>query len=148
MKHLLASSKFRFAIVGLVNTALDFGILFILNSFGVKIFWANMLSTTCAFIFSFLANKHYTFQSNNTNVRREFILFVAVTLFGLWVLQAVIIRVALHLFADSSAHNGLHLLLAKLIATLASLTWNYVLYSRVVFAKNQTNTPNKGSANV
>ncbi len=123
----------RFGLVGGVNTALDFGLLFGFKALGVPVELANIFSTGIAFIFSFFANKKYTFKATGTNIIREIILFIIVTLFGLWVIQTIIIFLLqpplLALF-----HNGaIALFVAKLIATLASLTWNYLLYSRLVF---------------
>ena len=120
-----------------INTVLDVGILFLLKSLGLPAIAANIASTSAAFCFSFFANKKYTFKSTGGNVKREIFLFVIVTLFGLWVLQSIAIKaveVALH---GSGIPEGLILLLAKGLATTVSLTWNYMLYSRVAF-KNKT----------
>ena len=124
----------RFALVGVANTAIDFGILLTLKSLGVNVLLANTCSSTLAFIFSFAANKKYTFKTTDTNVVREMILFVIVTLFGLWVLQNSIIALTqapfIHLFGG---HKTLGLIASKLVATLVSMVWNYIMYARVVF---------------
>ena len=52
----------RFGLVGGVNTALDFGLLFMFKAFGLPIGLANIVSTSIAFVFSFFANKKYTFK--------------------------------------------------------------------------------------
>ena len=133
------SAPLRFGIVGSINTALDFGLLFILKSLGLPVITANILSSTCAFGFSFLANKKYTFKAKGGDVRREILLFIIVTLFGLWVLQSIVIQVILWLFTPAQGHESLLLVIAKLLATVVSLTWNYLLYSKVVF--KQKNLP-------
>lgn len=125
----------RFGTVGIVNTALDFGLLFLFQRLGMPIAAANILSTSIAFGFSFLANKKYTFRSHGTNLRREIILFTVVTLFGLWVLQTVVIYLTYPTGASLLRNDDLGLLVAKSIATVVSLIWNYLLYSRVVFKK-------------
>ena len=81
-------TKLRFGIIGGINTALDFGLLFVFSSlFGIPRGFANMLSTSISFIFSFFANKRYTFKSSSKeNVVREMVLFTVVTLFGLWII--------------------------------------------------------------
>lgn len=124
----------RFGIVGALNTAIDFGALLLLTLIGLPALAANIASTSLAFSFSFFANKHYTFQSNSGNVRRQLILFVAITLFGLWGLQSIVIALVnpwLSGFLDASVA----LIAAKVLATVVSLVWNYVMYSRVVFTK-------------
>lgn len=127
----------RFGLVGGANTVLDFGLLFGLKALGVPVELANIFSTGIAFIFSFFANKKYTFKTTGTNVMRELILFIIVTLFGLWVIQTAIIIIAEPPLTALFHNSGLGLFAAKLLATVASLTWNYVLYSRVVFKKSK-----------
>lgn len=138
MKDLLAqhAEKFRFALVGGFNTALDFGILFGLSALGVDKIVANYVSTSVSFIFSFFANKTFTFKAKSGNARREFISFIIVTLFGLWVLQPLVITAVTQLLATTALDDTAMLLIAKLLATIVSLIWNYVLYSQVVFKKH------------
>ena len=137
MKDILAqhAEKFRFALVGGFNTALDFGILFGLTALGVDKIAANYVSTSIAFVFSFFANKTFTFKAKTGNARREFITFIIVTLFGLWVLQPIIIVGVTTLTASLDITDSAKLIGAKLVATIVSLIWNYFMYSRVVFHK-------------
>ncbi len=130
------TQKATFAAVGVINTAIDFGILFTLKSLGLPTIPSNVISTTAAFCFSFFANRKYTFKTTSGNKKREFILFVVVTLFGLWVVQNVVIAVLTYLLSVLALPETLNLLIAKLFAIIASLTWNYILYSRVVFKQN------------
>lgn len=125
----------RFGLVGGINTALDFGLLFVFKAFGIPVEIANIMSTGLAFIFSFFANKKYTFKTTDTNVAREMILFVIVTLTGLWGLQTIVIITTHGFFTSMTGSSNTGLLIAKLLATAASLTWNYIFYSRVVFKK-------------
>ena len=123
----------RFAVVGVANTLLDFGVLFTLTSLGVNKLVANVISTTIAFIFSFFANKKFTFKSTSKNLVREMILFVIVTLFGLWGLQTGVIWATTPLLTSVIGSESLGLLGAKLVATAVSMVWNYLLYSKLVF---------------
>ncbi|MGB2787481.1 MAG: GtrA family protein [Candidatus Saccharimonadaceae bacterium] len=127
--------KLRFVAVGGINTAIDFGFLFLLKMIGLPVIAANIGSTSLAFIFSFFANKKYTFKSRSKNVRRELILFVLVTLTGLWLIQGSIIWFLMWLTNGSGYDESVRLLVAKLIATVVSLTWNYVFYSKLVFSE-------------
>lgn len=122
-----------FALIGAANTAIDFGILFVLKLLGVPVVFANIVSTSVAFIFSFIMNRKYTFQSTGGNVKRELALFIAVTLFGLWVLQNIVIWLILPVVKSIGLPENIALLGAKLAATAVSLVWNYVMYDRVVF---------------
>ena len=126
----------RFGIVGGANTALDFGLLFVFKFIGIPVEIANIMSTGLAFIFSFFANKKYTFKTTNTNVIREMLLFVIITLTGLWGLQTLIITLTHNPLTQLMGNTDVALLTAKLLATVASLTWNYLFYSRLVFKKH------------
>jgi putative flippase GtrA len=130
-----SSQKARFIAIGSINTCLDLGILFFLKSLGLPVIPSNIISTSAAFCFSFFANKKYTFKTGNANVKREIALFVVVTLFGLWVLQTIVIQIVSFLLSGSGLPAGVILFTAKILATVVSLTWNYTLYSRVVFKK-------------
>jgi len=130
------SQLIRFGLIGIINTALDFGLLFILKSIGLMATTANIFSTSIAFVFSFFANKKYTFRSSGTNIVREMILFVAVTLFGLWVLQTGVIWLVLPHLSKLLRSSDMGLLVTKLIATAVSMTWNYILYDKLVFKKS------------
>ena len=123
--------------MGIINTALDIGILFVLKSLGVPVSYANVVSTSVAFCFSFFANKRYTFNGREGNVVHQMTLFIVVTLFGLWVLQTIVIQLTLPLWGALFSNGQLALLAAKLAATVVSLSWNYILYEKLVFAKKE-----------
>ena len=130
------ADKLRFTIVGSINTVIDFSILFTLTTlFNVPKELANFISTSVSFLFSFFANKKYTFKSTSKNLKKQFLLFTVVTLFGLWVIQTIIITAITPVFTNLGVNRPAALLISKLIATAASLIWNYTLYSRVVFKK-------------
>jgi putative flippase GtrA len=128
-----SSQKVRFVAVGGINTLIDFGLLFGLKALGLPAISANVISTTTAFCFSFFANKKYTFKTAGTDIKREIVLFIIITLFGLWVLQTLVIAFVTSILTQTHLQDGIILLIAKLFATAVSLVWNYVLYSRVVF---------------
>ncbi|MGB4768391.1 MAG: GtrA family protein [Candidatus Saccharimonas sp.] len=141
MKRLLQSINkptfWRFVAVGGASTAIDFVILFVLQHLGLPIIAANIISTSVAFCFSFYANKRFTFKTSGTNVKREMLLFVIVTLTGMWVLQNIVIALSMPLFLKFATHEAA-LLFAKLFATMFSMVWNYVLYRNIVFKHSPT----------
>jgi putative flippase GtrA len=138
MRELLKkhAQKLRFAIVGGANTALDFVILFILTALGLDRIAANYISTGIAFIFSFFVNKSFTFKDKGGNVKKQFALFLIITLFGLWVIQPVVIYLVSLPLSSTDWNEAIITFVAKLIATVASLVWNYLFYSRLVFKKS------------
>lgn len=142
LRALLQSEKVRFGIVGGINTVTDFSVLFILAKiFGVPVFAANIVSTSAGIAVSYLLNKKAVFGGRGRTTKRQIILFVTVTLTGLWIIQTIIIEgisqlcnAVLHV----DEHGVLVLFFAKAVATLVTLIWNYMWYSRVVFKKGQS----------
>lgn len=129
------AEKLRFGVVGIANTALDFAILFLLVGTGLDRIPANFISTSIAFVFSFFVNKSFTFNSIGGNVKKQFALFVVITVFSLWVIQPIVIVTMSWLLAGFGLDSSVELFIAKLVATIASLIWNYIFYSRLVFKK-------------
>lgn len=131
-------SKLRFAFVGGFNTLLDFGLLFVFTNLGFNKYVANYISTSIAFVFSFFANRSFTFKSKGS-LRKQIVPFLVVTLIGLWVLQPIVIWFVSQPLEQTALSSEVILLIAKLVATVASLMWNYILYSKFVF--NERNHP-------
>jgi len=131
------AEKLRFAVVGGLNTAIDFVILFTLVSLGLPTIASNFLSTSAALIFSFFANKKFTFKDNDKITGLQFVYFLIITLFGLWIIQPVIIWSTESIIGHWTINSYVVLLISKVLATIASLIWNYLLYRRFVFKKIQ-----------
>lgn len=139
----------RFAMVGIFNTGFDFAILnTLVFVFGAPRIIANIISGSAAALLSFLLNRSFVFKSAGQKSARQFIVFLIITLVGLYGLQNLIIyTLANHLTTPSDwcfdllnwlkagtfSQDFVRLNFAKVVATLASLTWNYVLYGRYVF---------------
>lgn len=141
----------KFGAVGILNTLLDFGIYNALTTkrIGLTKLRANVVSTTITMIISFFLQRQVVFGSGQSSPLLQAIKFFAVTAFGLYILQNIVI----YLFTKSWKwpKNLVHAVLkklpkikyinddfvvkngAKVAATLVSLTWNYIMYKRVVF---------------
>lgn len=126
------AEKLRFALVGGFNTALDFGLLFLLVWLGLPKIGSNYISTSIAFIFSFFMNRSFTFKSEG-DAKKQFIPFLVVTMIGIWVLQPIVILFITSI--DSLFNDSINLFIAKLLATLVSLVWNFLMYKKFVFKK-------------
>ena len=141
----------RFGIVGIANTAIDFALLNIISrATGWPDQIANIPAVIVAIIFSFFANRHFVFKAGEKkDIWRQALEFFPITAFGLIVIQGVIIwffegvwtwpvnigvniasALGLLHFVDRQfiVTNGV-----KVVATLASLIWNYIMYKKVVF---------------
>jgi len=129
------AEKLRFVLIGSINTAIDFVILFILVGLGVPTLIANILSTSSALVFSFFANKKFTFKATARITRNQVLQFLGITLTGLWVIQPVIIFAVKGIFGSFSVNSFVVLFIGKLLATCVTLVWNYLLYRKFVFKK-------------
>ena len=140
----------KFGLVGVLNTLIDFAIFNLLGHFGhLNVVAANLISTTIAMAFSFVANKQMVFQRQSGSLVTQAVTFYVATAFGLYVLQTGAIHILTsvwtyptHIAVDISHILGLGQYLhdefvikntAKAIGTLLSLTWNYIIYKKVVF---------------
>ena len=137
MNTKITPRKKRFSIVSSISTTIDFAILLTLTTFGLSIIGANFISTTTSFIFSFFASKKFAFKTPDTPVKREAVLFVVITLFGIWVIQPLLIWPLEPFIAGFGIHGALVTIAAKLIASLATFIWNYLFYTRLVFKKKK-----------
>jgi len=130
----LNSQVVRFALIGVANTLIDFGIFHLLaNELTQPFFFANIVSTSTALIFSFIMNSRFTFKNQVT--RQNLVKFFVVTLSALWLLQPLVIAIILpliSLFGNFLSAES-QLLIAKVVATGASLVWNFVLYKFYVY---------------
>ena len=133
--------KVRFAAVGIVNTIVDFGMLNLLVFvFMVQLAPANIISTTLAMLVSFGLNKKIVFRQKGPGALKQFILFMVVTLIGIWLLQTIIVVQAygaLERLLHEQQQTGLLawfiLNTAKAIGVAVGIIWNYLWYSRLVF---------------
>lgn len=136
--RLAASRKARFGLVGVINTAVDFVVLNLLAGvLGMPLFFANVGSTTAAMLTSFSLNKKAVFPGSDNSNRRQFILFMVVTLVGVWGVQGSVLALV-HLSLQSTGWSEpLIRNIAKLMGICVGLIWNYLWYSRFVFRKVQ-----------
>lgn len=125
--------KLRFVLVGCLNTAIDFGVYVVAIQFGSPVLLANYLSTSVALCVSFIANKQFTFKDNSKTKLSQIGRFLAVTLFGLWVLQPIVIQTVIVLGAALNIPNTSLYIIGKILATAVTLVWNYILYNKLVF---------------
>lgn len=151
-KHIKKAFEFRrvrFLSIGAINTVIDFVALNILViGFGVPKIPANIMSVSVAMTFSFFANRHIVFKSQNKS-KTQALKFVAITVFGLYVIQTSVIYFLTEVWhwpldvayeiiqaiglGGVFSHEFVVVNGAKVIATIFTLVWNYTLYKKVVF---------------
>ena len=127
----------KFAQVGVLNTAIDFGILNLLIfatgiTSGLSIIPLNAISFSTAIINSFFWNEKWVLKAKK---EANFITFVIVTLIGLAINSGIVYAITTFVpptFVDS---QKLWANLAKVLATGISLVWNFTGYRLIVFKK-------------
>lgn len=133
-----------FGSVGVINTIIDYAIFnLLLIGFGMRPFVANLVSTSFALTFSYFANKRFVFKHHGVFDIKSALLFIGFTLFGLWIIQGAGLALIIHWVQTNyptlySEHEFLIANGAKLIASVASIVWNFVAYNYIVFRKKTT----------
>jgi putative flippase GtrA len=146
----------RFGLVGVVNTAIDFGLFSALRLLDVPVVLANIASTSGGMLFSFVANRRFVFSAARTSWKRQAVLFFLGTAISMYVLQNLVIVELLRVLPAPTAAAatlgrwlGIRPTLAatlirsnaaKLGATVVSLVWNFSFYRWIVFAVRPRST--------
>jgi putative flippase GtrA len=121
----------KFATVGTIGAAVDFGVLnYLVLSFGMAKEYANIVSVTCAVISNFIWNRLWTFpESRDKSLHTQFIQFALVNLIGLGINQFVFLKADEWIFGDLLPHpfdyNA-----AKALAIVVVLFWNFFVNRR------------------
>lgn len=128
----------KFAFVGVVNTAMDFGIYSVLigithSTSGVPLVMVNIVSFSTAVINSYFWNKEWVFDASKKS--RKFITFVAVTLIGLSLNTVVVYALTKYVPPVGGFTPEHWALVAKVFATGVSMVWNFAGYKLIVFKK-------------
>ncbi len=135
----------RFGLVGVINTLLDFALF---NLLAGKLRWrkipANLVSTSVAMSFSFLANWHWVFPIHDGQPAERAARFLVVTLASGWIVQNAVIRIldamSMRLLTKFAAPafprakiEFLHRNTLKAAAVGAGMFWNFCWYRAWVF---------------
>jgi putative flippase GtrA len=132
--------------VGVVNTLIDFGIL---NSlvlwFGVSGGWGlllcNGVSFTAASLNSYLMNRKWTFGEEGEASPGQYLFFLSFALGGLLVNTCVLYLLTRVVLNGETLHPILMVNLAKVCATLAGMTWNFLAFRFIVFHREPKSLP-------
>lgn len=139
----------RFFFFGAFNTAIDFAVL----NLGLYVFHlpevaANVISISVALVAGYVINQKFVFR-RQPPTKRHVGYFLIITLTGLYGLQSGLIELLAHYpLAQSTLAGFLSTIVthvpfsvlesnaAKLIATIASGLWNFILFRKFVFIKH------------
>src|SRR3989338_6114821 len=127
----------KFALVGVLNTAIDFGILnllILITGFtaGAGIGIINIPSFTLSILNSYIWNRKWVFENAKQG---NFFVFVAVTVIGLLINTTVVVVVTTWIPPLFGLSPTLWANVAKVFATGFSMVWNFTGYKLVVFKR-------------
>lgn len=131
----------KFAAVGLSSTAIDFGVLNILSlatgiTAGFILGGVNIPGFGVAVFNSYFWNKFWTFKAGGEGgLFHDFSKFLAVAIVGLVLNSGIVIFITTYLPPFWGLSPETHLNIAKVIATLLVLVWNFLGLKFIVFRK-------------
>lgn len=133
----------KFAAVGFLNTAIDFGVLNILSMItgvtaGFVLGGVNIPGFILAVSNAYFWNKFWVFRDREGGVLSDFPRFLAVSLIGLLINSGTVVIFTTYLPLLSGLSGTTWLNVAKVIATVISLAWNFFGYKFLVFRSSET----------
>jgi putative flippase GtrA len=136
----------RFGIVGVSNTLIDFGILNLLIlwlrvSGGWPLLLCNAAGFAGASVNSYLLNRKWTFEEEGEATSGQYLFFLTFALGGLAINSLVLYLLTGLVPIGGAAHPILMVNAAKVIATGAGMTWNFLTFRFLVFRRNQRGLP-------
>lgn len=116
----------KFGVVGFSGTVIDFFFTWLCKE---KIGWNKFLSNSIGFVLAatsnYIFNRIWTFQSDNSEIGREYLLFFVISLIGL-----ALNNLFLYLFHEKLKMN---FYLAKVFATILVTIWNFTANYFITF---------------
>lgn len=158
LRKVIANRTIRFGIVGVGNTLFNFLILnFSFFVLGLNKFAASIVATMCAVALSFLLNRKFVFGHHDPKVHTQAIRFVLVTLTGVLLVQNLVYASLLHILQDNTQNlsegiknitgiflnkDFIQINTSNLVASLATMIWNYNGYRLLVFKSRRSISEN------
>lgn len=127
----------KFAAVGFLNTAIDFGVLNLLSAAtgvtsGFIVGGVNVPGFGAAVVNSYVWNKYWVFKGRE-GAARDFPKFIAVSLVGLFLNSAFVVFMTTYIPPAFGLGDEAWLNLAKIMATVLIFLWNFLGYKFLVF---------------
>jgi len=101
----------------------------LLHLLGMHILLANSLSFSCGLVISFTLNKLWVFKAEG-NGKGQFGMYLLLALVNLCISNAILWLTVKQL--------GVPALIAKIGTMLVIAGWNYLIFSRLIFARRQS----------
>lgn len=131
----------RFVIIGIINTLIDYVILLILSKItgitgGPQIIPLNIISFSAATINSYFLNKRWAFaDQSGIDQGKKFSIFLIISIIGVTINTAIVTLITSNISPMFGLSPREWLIGSKLVATAVSLVWNFIGYKIFVFKK-------------
>ncbi len=134
-----------FGVIGVINTSIDIGVFMLLKyifQISNKSDWLiliNLIAIILAIIFSYFANKYFTFQNKAKTNTKEIAGFLIVNLFG-FLFNTSILRLIIYLLPSEVRLPLIPFLIdpafiGKILGTAGSMLVSFIGYKFFVFNK-------------
>jgi len=134
-----------FVVIGVVNTSIDIGVfmflkyIFQVNNQSNWIILINLTSIILAIIFSYFANKYFTFKHNSRTNTKEIGKFLTVNIFG-FLINTSILRLTIYILPNELSVPMIPVLIdvaliGKILGTAGSMIVSFIGYKFFVFKK-------------
>ncbi|MDY5969612.1 MAG: GtrA family protein [Bacteroidales bacterium] len=140
--QLLWRRFFKFCVVGVSGTAIDFGITAVCKGLlGVPELLSNAMGFTVAATTNFIFNRIWTWKSTSKKVGAEYLKFFAVSVVGLGIntLMVLVLHnrtvVPCPAFASTCLNLDWDFWVAKVVATAVVMMWNFLANNFFTFRK-------------
>ena len=115
----------RYLITGFSSAAIELTLLFVFRDvLALSIIASNSLALTIVFWFNFLMNRTWSFKST-ANLKKQLVMYLFLFVFNLGASDLIMYLLTQKL--------TLQYLLAKVFAIGAVVTWNFILYKKVIY---------------
>ncbi|WP_257670372.1 GtrA family protein [Parapedobacter tibetensis] len=124
--YLLVLQFFKFGLVGFIGLCIDFSITYILKE---KLLWnkfiANAVGFSVAVVSNYVLNRIWTFESSDSRVIRQLLLFGGISLLGLGINTFI-----LHFLHQ---RKEIDFYISKFIAVVVVFCWNFFINATITF---------------
>lgn len=138
----------RFAAVGFLNTAIDFGILNLISlltgvTSGIKVGGVNVPGVSVALVNAYLWNKLWVFGAQesqgqgNKGILADVPKFIIVSGAGILLNSAIVVFATTYATPFLGTQGSLWLNIAKVMATVVSMVWSFLGFKFIVFKKKE-----------
>ena len=142
----MKNTFFRYFIIGTLTVLIDYSILLLLSTLGIRESIGNIFSVTVSVVFNFLMQNYRTFKSGKRNKLQKSIKYLVLTIFNYFfnIVAFFILfdRLKIEKTLSSRISSFLSVslldgLITKFIIAITIMCWNYFLFKYWVFVKGK-----------